>query len=151
MDEIGSLFKETRTTAGVSLEEASTDTSIPLVSLEQIEEGSIGSFKDIFVLKDYLMIYAKYLGLDPDEIIKTFNEYMFEYTSKIPTNKLEKAIEEKERQEEIELTKTSEIKVISPYLKPKEKNTATKYIILAVVIIILVAIALIWAIMQVEG
>lgn len=151
MDEIGSLFKETRTTTGVSLEEASTDTSIPLVSLEQIEEGSIGSFKDIFVLKDYLMIYAKYLGLDPDEIIKTFNEYMFEYTSKIPTNKLEKAIEEKERQEEIELTKTSEIKVISPYLKPKEKNTATRYIILAVVIIILVAIALIWAIMQVEG
>lgn len=151
MEEIGSLFKETRTTTGVSLEEASTDTSIPLVSLEQIEEGSIGSFKDIFVLKDYLMIYAKYLGLDPDEIIKTFNEYMFEYTSKIPTNKLEKAIEEKERQEEIELTKTSEIKVISPYLKPKEKNTATRYIILAVVIIILVAIALIWAIMQVEG
>ena len=45
LDEIGSLFKESRTSAGVSLEEASQDTSIPLTALEQIEEGSIGSFK----------------------------------------------------------------------------------------------------------
>lgn len=151
MDEIGSLFKESRTSAGVSLEEASQDTSIPLTSLEQIEEGSIGSFKDIFKLKEYLESYAKYLGLNGDEIIKTFNEYMFEYTSKIPASKLEKAIEEKEKQEEIELSETNEIKVMSPYLKPKEKNSAQKYIILTIVIIVLIAIALIWAIKQVEG
>lgn len=151
LDEIGSLFKESRTSAGVSLEEASQDTSIPLTALEQIEEGSIGSFKDIFKLKEYLESYAKYLGLNGDEIIKTFNEYMFEYTSKIPASKLEKAIAEKERQEEIDLMETNEIKVMSPYLKPKEKNNAQKYIIITIVIIVLVAIALIWAIKQVEG
>ena len=151
MDEIGSLFKESRTSAGVSLEEASQDTSIPLTALEQIEEGSIGSFKDIFKLKEYLESYAKYLGLNGDEIIKAFNEYMFEYTSKIPASKLEKAIEEKEKQEEIELSETNEIKVMSPYLKPKENNNVQKYIILTIVIIVLIAIALIWAIKQVEG
>ena len=151
LDEIGSLFKESRTSAGVSLEEASQDTSIPLTALEQIEEGSIGSFKDIFKLKEYLESYAKYLGLNGDEIIKTFNEYMFEYTSKIPASKLEKAIEEKEKQEEIELSETNEIKVMSPYLKPKENNNVQKYIILTIVIIVLIAIALIWAIKQVEG
>ena len=151
MDEIGSLFKESRTSAGVSLEEASQDTSIPLTALEQIEEGSIGSFKDIFKLKEYLESYAKYLGLNGDEIIKAFNEYMFEYTSKLPASKLEKAIEEKEKQEEIELSETNEIKVMSPYLKPKENNNVQKYIILTIVIIVLIAIALIWAIKQVEG
>ena len=55
---------------------------------------------------------------------------MFEYTSKIPASKLEKAIEEKEKQEEIDLMETNEIKVMSPYLKPKEKNNAQKYILL---------------------
>ena len=52
------------------------------------------SFKD---LKDYIEKYAKYLGLDKDEIIDSFNTFMFERTSKIPMDKIEEAIKVAER------------------------------------------------------
>ncbi len=149
MNEIGNDFKESRESAGVSIEEASSDTNIPVIALEQIEDGKIGSFKDIFELKDYLTSYSKYLGLDPEETIKKFNEYMFEYTSKIPVDKLEKAIEEKERQEAEDLEMTNEIRVVSPYLKSREKPVWPKYLIISIVIIILIAVSIIWAVKQV--
>lgn len=149
MNEIGNDFKQARDSSGLNLDEVSADTSIPLEALEQIEAGSIGSFKDIFKLKEYLQIYAKYLGLDPVKTIDNFNEYMFEYTSKIPLDHLEKAMEEKERQL-IEEEKTGNIKVVSPYLRPKEQSKAAKYIFIAVVIIILSAATVIWAIKQVS-
>ena len=147
MNKIGNDFREVRTNSGISLEEVSEDTNIPVIALEQIEEGNIGSFKDIFLLKDYLKTYSKYLGLDGDEIIDKFNEYLFEYTSKLPLDTIEKASTEKE-QEEIE-EMTQEIKVISPYLKPHEKKSNKKLIISIIVIIILIAITLIWAIKQI--
>ena len=50
MNEIGGLLKETREASGVSLEEASNDLEINTLILENIEDGNIGCFKDIFVL-----------------------------------------------------------------------------------------------------
>lgn len=146
MDEIGNSFKETRINAKVSLDEASTDTNIPKQALEQIEEGSIGSFKDIYVLKDYLKIYAKYLGLDSDAVIDKFNEYMFEYTSKIPVKTLERAVEKKERREKEEIEKTKEIRVVLPYLREEQKSDTLKIVLITVAVIIVVAIFLIWII-----
>ncbi len=148
MNEIGSDLKHARVSAGLSIEEASKDNDIPVEALEQIEAGSIGSFKDIFLLKSYLSSYAKYLGLDPVKVIDSFNEYMFEYTSKIPLDDLEKAISEKERQDRIEGA-TMDIKVLSPYLKPKKENYVLKYVLIAIIIIILAAITVIWAAKQV--
>lgn len=148
MNTIGEELKEARILASVNLDEVCEDTGIPVVALEQIESGSIGSFKDIFKLKEYLSTYAKYLGLNGDEIIDRFNEYMFEYTSKIPTADVERAIEEKER-EEVELPPQG-IQTVSPYLKPKEDNNRSKIVVTSIVIIILVAITLIWAIKQVS-
>ena len=92
MDNIGSLLRQTRESSGVSIKEASTDLSIDENYLLNIEEGKIGCFKDIFALKDYLTNYAKYLGIDSDKLIDEFNEYMFEYTSKIPIKEIEKEI-----------------------------------------------------------
>ena len=92
MESIGQTFRETRESSGVTLEEASQDLNIKLEFLLNIEEGKIGCFKDIFVLKEYLINYAKYLGLDSDKLIDDFNEYMFEYTSKIPVKEIEQAI-----------------------------------------------------------
>lgn len=83
--------------SGLTLDEVSKDLEIPVLSLEQIEDGNIGAFKDIFVLKDYLESYAKYLGLDYEDVIDEFNEYMFEKTSKIPMEEIEKAVKEKRR------------------------------------------------------
>ena len=69
MNEIGELLRTTREESGVSLEEASGDLEIKTLILENIEDGNIGCFKDIFVLKDYIYDYAKYLGLEPDKLI----------------------------------------------------------------------------------
>lgn len=147
MDEIGANFKDARLDASVTLEEASEDTLIPITALEQIENGAIGSFKDIFILKDYLSVYAKYLGLNSNEIIDKFNEYMFEYTSKIPAEDLEKAVALKNNEEEV--LSPQGIQTVSPYLKPHEDNKNSKIIITIIVIIVLVAVTVIWAIKQI--
>ena len=92
MNEIGEELQYARESSGVSLNEASKDLGIKVEILENIEDGRTGAFKDIFELKEYISSYAKYLGLDEQELIDEFNEYMFEYTSKIPIKEIEKTI-----------------------------------------------------------
>ena len=89
------MLRGAREENGVSLEEASEDLKIKPAILYNIEEGNMGCFKDIFVLKDYLKDYAKYLGIDPTKTVDKFNEFMFEKTSKIPVEEIEKKIMEK--------------------------------------------------------
>ena len=146
MNEIGKNFKLTRKESGLSLEEVSSDTKIPVTALEQIEEGSIGSFKDIFVLREYLTTYAKYLLMDDKKIIDTFNEYMFEYTTRLSANKIEKQMTKKETEEKIKLENSQAINISSPYLKPSAKYSCKKMIIILVIIVILAIIAIIWAV-----
>ena len=81
-----------------------------------MNQKKIGAFKDIFELKDYLTNYSKYLGLDENKIINEFNEYLFEYTSKIPVKEIEKAVREQVKEEK------DVIKIVSPYTKEVNKN-----------------------------
>ncbi len=141
MDSIGSLLKETRESSGVKLEEVSDDLSIKPEFLLNIENGNIGCFKDIFELKNYIISYAKYLGLDSDKLIDEFNEYMFEYTSKIPIKTIEKQAQIAAKEE------TG--KIVSPYTKKPHKYSRKYYIGIYLVIIILVIFAIIWSIKQI--
>ncbi len=143
MDDIGSLLKETRISAGVNISEVSKDLSISELAIENIEDGKIGSFKDVFELKEILYNYSKYLGLESDKIIDDFNSYLFEYTSKIPVKEIEKTIELQMKEE------VDKNKVISPYTKKEVKENYKLFIISIVVIIILVLLAMTWAIKQV--
>ena len=144
MIEIGKLLKKTREDTGISLEEAGKDLEIKPAILDNIESGNIGSFKDIYLLKDYIKNYAKYLGLDSEKIINDFNEYMFEYTSKIPVKEIEEKIQDLQ-----EFEKTQEIKIASPYTDDKRKYKSKSYIILYILVIILVALAIFWSIKQI--
>ena len=76
MIEAGLSLKSTREKSGVSIEGASHDLNIPVLFLEQIESGAVGAFEDIYELKNMMLEYAKYLGLNTDDIILKFNEYM---------------------------------------------------------------------------
>ena len=143
MIEVGDTLKNSREVSGVTLEEVSTDLDIPLILLEQIEDGNMGAFKDIFELKEYIIKYSKYLGLDSDELIDMFNNYMFERTSKIPMDKIENAVNEKEKQEE------KEGRVASPYTKAVPIFKTTPYIIALVVALIILIIAIIWSISEI--
>ncbi len=141
MDGIGSLLKETRESSGVSIDEASSDLEIKPEFLLNIEEGKIGCFKDILELKGYITNYAKYLGLDSEKLIDSFNEYMFEYTSKIP-------IKEIERQAQKE-AKDEASKIVSPYTKKPRKYSSKYYYITYIIIFLLVVLAIIWSIKQI--
>ncbi len=140
MNEIGELFRVTREDAGVTLAEASKDLDIKEVILENIEDGNIGCFKDIYVLKDNIFNYAKYLGIDPDKVINDFNEYMFEYTSKIPIKEIEKQIQSKENVKR---------EVVSPYTKPAKKHSKNVYVLIYSIVIMLVLILVIWSIKEI--
>lgn len=142
MKDIGNLLLLTREDAGISLDEVSADLSIEKVVLENIEDGKTGAFSDVFLLRKYILNYAKYLGLDADKIVDEFNEYVFETTSKIPIKDIEKQIEKNNKN-------SNEEKIMSPYTKLEKKTNNVLYILIYVFIIILVVIAVFWAVKQI--
>ena len=144
MNEIGCLLKSARETSGVSLEEASADLKIRPAILNNIEEGNVGCFKDIFELKDYIREYSKYLGINPDKMVDEFNEYMFEATSKIPVKEIENQIKEKNKMEA-----TGEIRIMSPYTDNKSRYKTKNYLLLYLLVIVLVALVIFWSVKQI--
>lgn len=122
MEIIGEKLRASREEKSLSLEEVSEDLKIPVKDLENIEKGDKKAFSDIYLLKKYIYDYAKYLGLDYESLIDEFNEYMFEYTSKIPTDVIERISKQKEKEEEKER--------VSPYTIVKPKNNKKKIIII---------------------
>lgn len=129
MKEIGEMLKEAREEAGVSIEEAAEDLNYKVSQLEAIENGDFKLFKDVFLLKCMVTDYSKYLGLNSDEIIDEFNEYVFESTSKIPIDDIEKASKAKEEKE----------KIASPYTKV-EKEKSKLPLILVIILVVLIVI-----------
>ena len=143
MNEIGSELKATRESSGISVSEVSADLGIKDVVIENIEDGKIGAFKDIYELKDYIEQYAKYLGLNDDKLINKFNEYLFEYTSKIPIKEIEEAVLEQTKELKIE------DKVISPYTKKQVKHKKGYYIILFAILFVILTVVIVWSIKQI--
>lgn len=139
MKDLGSYLKRTRISNGVSLEEAADDMELSIAQLENIEGGNTRAFKDIYQLKEYIKFYAKYLGLNPDEVMDTFNEFLFEKTSKISLEDIKQAQEKailKEREEKS--------KVRSPYtIIRKKKIDVWPIIIWFGVVLLAISIALI--------
>jgi len=90
MNEIGERLKEARESMGISIEEASEDLKIKTSQLIDIEEGKRDAFKDILYLKYFIRDYSKYLGLDYESIVEDFNEFVFDYTSKISIDDIKK-------------------------------------------------------------
>lgn len=138
------MLRGAREENGVSLEEASEDLNIKPAILYNIEEGNMGCFKDIFVLKDYLKDYAKYLGIDPTKTVDKFNEFMFEKTSKIPVEEIEKKIMEKNREEAL-----LKSRVASPYTDTTYRYKKKSIALLYILVIALVALVIFWSVKQV--
>ena len=77
MKEIGTKLKEKREENGVSVEEVSEDLKVRPRQIISLEEGKKDDFKDILFLKYFIRDYAKYLGLDENELVDEFNEFLF--------------------------------------------------------------------------
>lgn len=138
MKEIGEYLKSSRINNGVSIEEAADDLNLSVVQIENIEEGNIRAFKDLYVLKDLVKEYGKYLGVETDSILDEFNDFMFEHTSKIS---LEDILEARKLAKEKEGEEKN--KISSPYTTYRRKklsfeNIKLKPLLLSILVILIV-------------
>lgn len=115
MKEIGEKFKEARENMGISINEVSEDLNVTVDQVENIESGNMEAFKDVFYLKYFIRDYAKYLGLNKEDLVDEFNEYLFDYTSKLSLEEIKKAQRE-EKKDKIEK------KIKSPYTIERKRG-----------------------------
>ena len=135
MKEIGEKLKESRENMGVSINEVAEDLNVSIKQIEDIENGNMEAFKDIFYLKYFIRDYAKYLGLNKEDLVDEFNEYLFDYTSKLSLEEIKKAQKE-ERKDKIEK------KIKSPYTIERKSGFYIPPIIIYSLIGILIMILL---------
>lgn len=117
MKEIGQKLNEARESIGISIEEAAEDLKTRPSQIENIESGNMDAFKDVFYLKYFIRDYAKYLGLDYEDMVDEFNEYLFDFTSKISIDDIKNA-HKKTLKEEGE----KEERIMSPYTIDRESK-----------------------------
>ena len=116
MKEIGAALKEQRENTGLSLEEVASDLKLRPSQIENIEAGNMDAFKDVFYLKYFIKEYAKYLGLSYDDLIDEFNEYIFDYTSKISLEDIKKAAKKESKKDK------KQKRIASPYTIERRKR-----------------------------
>ena len=91
--------------------------------------------------EEYIYEYAKYLGLDYDKLVEEFNEFMFEYTSKIPTEVIERISKQKEDEEKNK-------GALSPYTIVNRRNYKKPIMIGIVVLLLILSIFVIFKIRE---
>ena len=127
MKEIGSKLKEKREENGVSVDEAAEDLKMRPSQIISLEEGRKEDFSDVNTLKFFIRDYAKYLGLDGEKLVDEFNEFLFDFTSKIPSEVTEEAKQKREKEKK---------EFSSPYTK-KEGHNKTYIICIGVCVLVL--------------
>ena len=128
MKDIGLKLKEKREENGVSIDEAAEDLKVRPSQLTSLENGQKENFKDVLFLKYLIRDYAKYLGIDGEKLLDDFNEFLFDFTSKIPLEDIDKANEKKSVTKEFS----------SPYTNVNNSNNGKIKVIVAIVSLILV-------------
>lgn len=131
MNDIGIKLKAAREKIGISLEEAAEDMKVSLEQINEIETGEMDNFQDIYFLKYFIRDYAKYLGLDKEELVDEFNEYLFDYTSKLSLEEIKK---------EVKQVKDELNRIKSPYTIERETNNFLQYFICLVIILLILIV-----------
>ena len=127
LKDIGAKLKEARESIGVSVEEAAEDLKLKVSQIENLEAGNMEAFQDVFYLKYFIKDYAKYLGLKHEDLVDEFNEFLFDFTSKIPSEVIEEAKQKREKEKK---------EFSSPYTK-KEGHNKTYIICIGVCVLVL--------------
>ena len=70
MKEIGERLKEARESMGITTAEAAEDLKLEVSQIDNLEDGKMENFKDIYSLKYLIRDYSKYLGLDKEDLVK---------------------------------------------------------------------------------
>ena len=100
--------------------------------IENIESGNTDAFKDVFYLKYFIRDYAKYLGLDKEDLVDEFNEYLFDYTSRLSLDDIKAAKKNKKENKKIK----------SPYTLEKKNRLSLImfgiYVIIALLVVMII-------------
>ena len=128
MKEIGEKLKNAREEIGITIEEVADDLKMKTSQVEDVENGNMQAFKDIFSLKYFIRDYSKYLGLEFNDIVDEFNEYLFDFTSKISINEIKAA-----QKDDNEIK--SEKVISSPYTKSGRRKRIPLLIIWGLLLI----------------
>jgi len=131
MNDIGLRLKEKREENGVSIEEVAEDLKMRPSQIISLEEGKKEDFKDVVFLKYFIRDYAKYLGLNSEKLVDEFNEFLFDYTSKIPLEEIEKA----------KLNNVNKKEVTSPYTNMDCNKKGLKITVAVVSVLVLLIIS----------
>lgn len=78
----GGLLRELRQKMGLSLQEVADKIKVRPSILKAIEEESLKDLPPWIYVKGFLKLYAKFLGLDPAEVIKAFEPFFQESRDK---------------------------------------------------------------------
>ena len=127
MNDIGLKLKEKREENGVSIEEVAEDLKMRPSQIVSLEEGRKEDFKDVVFLKYFIRDYAKYLGLNGEELVDEFNEFLFDFTSKIPIEEIEKA----------KLKNVNKKEIVSPYTSGSSNKKGVKIIMIFAIMLLL--------------
>ncbi len=138
MKEIGLKLKEKREENGVTIEEAAEDMKMRPSQIESLENGNREDFKDVGMLKYFIRDYAKYLGLDGEKLVDEFNEYLFDFTSKISVDDIKNA-----RKKTLKEDKEKEEKIMSPYTIERKGRFFIPLWVVIALIIVLIGVALV--------
>ncbi len=139
MKEIGEQLKMARESIGVSVEEVAEDLKVKPTQVENIEAGNSEAFDDVFYLKYFIRDYAKYLGLNKEDLVDEFNEYLFDYTSKLSLDDIKMATKEKSKE------KKNVKAVKSPYTVDHRKKIPVIPILVYGIVVILVLVVIYFA------
>ena len=90
MKEIGEELKQARESSGLTTDEVASDLNLRVSQIENIEQGNMKAFKDVYYLKCFVRDYAKYLGLDEEKIMDAKQHFNIEayFKNLCETNKL---------------------------------------------------------------
>ncbi len=127
MKEIGLKLKAKREENGVSVDEVAEDLKVRPSQIISLEEGNKDDFKDVLFLKYFIRDYGKYLGLDGEELVDEFNEFLFDFTSKIPVKEIEDA----------KNNNTLIKEFTSPYTSVKKDKRVFKFVFAIIIIVLL--------------
>ena len=122
--------------------EAAEDLNFSVTQLENIEDGNIRAFKDVFALRELVKEYGKYLGVETDNIVDEFNDFMFEHTSKISLDDILEARRLANQKDQEEKNK-----IVSPYTRirtPKIRldKIKIKPLLITIIIVLILFISL---------
>jgi cytoskeletal protein RodZ len=106
MENFSEYLRKQREEKKIRLSDVSVQTRISLKFLEAIEDGNLGILPETYI-RAFIRDYSKAIGLDPEETIRHFDEYV--EATKVAAEHVESSTTEKAKQAPITLTSTQKI------------------------------------------